>query len=73
MQDLAKTLQGSLAGLSKRAWLSALLERGWVDVSDAISEVVPLERGPEMFERLHRLEPGLNKVILQPNPGEGSA
>jgi len=26
MQDLAKTLQGSLAGLSKRAWLSALAE-----------------------------------------------
>lgn len=67
------TIQGSCASAGEYPACLEFLERGWIDVSDAISEVVPLERGPEMFERLHHREAGLNKVILQPNTGETSA
>lgn len=66
-------IQGSCASAGEYPACLEFLERGWVDVGDAISEVVPLERGPEMFARLHRREAGLNKVILQPNPAEASA
>lgn len=66
-------IQGSCASTGEYPACLEFLDRGWIDVSDAISEIVPLERGPEMFERLHRLEPGLNKVILQPWASEGSA
>jgi hypothetical protein len=31
-----------------------------------ISAAVPLERGPEMFDRLYQREPNLTKVILNP-------
>lgn len=42
------------------------LARGKIDVRGLISAVAPLEEGPTWFERLHRQEPGLMKVILQP-------
>lgn len=41
-----------------------LIGLGKVDVSDIISEVVPLERGQEMMDRLHEGEKGLVKVVL---------
>lgn len=66
-------IQGSCASTGDYPACLEFLARGWIDVSDAISEVVPLERGPEMFERLHQREAGLNKVILQPNPEASSA
>jgi L-iditol 2-dehydrogenase len=59
-------IQGTCASAGEYPACLEFLERGWIDVSDAISEIVPLERGPEMFERLHHREAGLNKVILQP-------
>ena len=59
-------VQGTCASAGEYPACLEFLERGWIDVSDAISEVVPLDRAPEMFERLHHREAGLNKVILQP-------
>jgi L-iditol 2-dehydrogenase len=43
-----------------------LMARGAIRVAPLISAVVPLEEGPMWFDRLHRREPGLMKVILQP-------
>ena len=60
-------IQGTCASAGEYPACLEFLERGLIDVSDAISQIVPLERGPEMFDRLHRREAGLNKVILQPN------
>ena len=41
-----------------------LMAQGKVNVDDVISEVVPIERGQEMFDRLHSAEKGLGKVVL---------
>jgi len=43
-----------------------LLARGAVDVGPLISLLAPLEDGPGLFERLHKGDSGLMKVILQP-------
>jgi L-iditol 2-dehydrogenase len=43
-----------------------LLRQGAIDVRPLITEMVPLEEGPQMFARLHAGEPGLMKVVLQP-------
>jgi L-iditol 2-dehydrogenase len=43
-----------------------LLSRGAVDVDQLVSLVAPLEEGPALFEKLHRGEGRLMKVILQP-------
>jgi L-iditol 2-dehydrogenase len=37
-----------------------------IKVNDLISAVVPLEKGQEMFDRLHKSEKGLMKIILTP-------
>jgi threonine dehydrogenase-like Zn-dependent dehydrogenase len=37
-----------------------------VDLSGFVSRVAPLAEGPDWFERLHRREPGLVKVVLEP-------
>lgn len=44
----------------------ALMQRGSIQVGPILSASVPLERGPEMFERLYAHEPNLTKVILRP-------
>ena len=43
-----------------------LLARGAVDVDPLISLTAPLDEGPALFERLHRGDARLMKVILQP-------
>ncbi len=43
-----------------------LMQRGAIKVQPVLSASVPLERGPEMFDRLYAREPGLTKVVLQP-------
>jgi L-iditol 2-dehydrogenase len=43
-----------------------LMTSGEIQVAPLISEIVSLERGPELFERLYRHEPKLMKVVLQP-------
>ena len=42
------------------------MARGSIRVAPMLSAAVPLERGPEMFERLYNREPNLTKVILKP-------
>jgi L-iditol 2-dehydrogenase len=37
-----------------------------IDVRPLISAMAPLEDGPLWFERLHRREKGLMKVVLTP-------
>ena len=37
-----------------------------VDVDSIISRVAPLQDGGEWFDRLHKAEPGLIKVVLKP-------
>jgi L-iditol 2-dehydrogenase len=43
-----------------------LLSRGAVDVDPLISLKAPLDRGPELFERLYGGDKNLMKVIIQP-------
>ena len=37
-----------------------------IDVRPLISAMAPLEEGPQWFERLHRREKGVMKVVLTP-------
>ncbi|MBT3320634.1 MAG: galactitol-1-phosphate 5-dehydrogenase [Clostridia bacterium] len=41
-----------------------LIGMGKIDVKDIVSQIVPIERGQEMFDRLHDGEKGLIKVVL---------
>jgi threonine dehydrogenase-like Zn-dependent dehydrogenase len=61
------TLFGSCAS-SGREFAAAvdLLATGAVDVAPLISAVAPLEEGQSWFDRLHRADEGLMKVILTP-------
>jgi L-iditol 2-dehydrogenase len=43
-----------------------LIASGKVDVRSLISATAPLAEGAQWFERLHRAEPGLMKVVLVP-------
>jgi L-iditol 2-dehydrogenase len=43
-----------------------LIAAGAVQVDPVISAQIPLEAAPEYFDRLHRREPGLNKVLVCP-------
>ncbi len=43
-----------------------LMRRGAISVDAVLSASVPLDRGPEMFERLYKGEAGLTKVVLRP-------
>jgi L-iditol 2-dehydrogenase len=61
-------LQGSCASAGEYPACMALLSRGGIKVGPLISAVAPLEDGPALFERLYSREPGLLKVILQPEP-----
>jgi len=57
---------GSCASSNDYAACLALMGRGAIRVAPMISAAVPLERGPEMFDRLYQREPNLTKVILNP-------
>jgi L-iditol 2-dehydrogenase len=57
---------GSCASSNDYAACLALMGRGAIQVAPMISAAVPLERGPEMFDRLYQREPNLTKVILNP-------
>ena len=57
---------GSCASAGDYAACLELMRRGSIRVTPLLSAAVPLERGPEMFERLHAREPHLTKVVLQP-------
>ena len=61
-------LQGSCASSGEYPECLELIASGKVDVDRFISATAPLEEGPRWFDRLHRREPGLLKVLLKPNP-----
>jgi L-iditol 2-dehydrogenase len=60
------TVFGSCASCGDYPACLDALGRGTIDVAPLISAVVPLEAGPQWFERLYRGEPGLFKVMLKP-------
>jgi L-iditol 2-dehydrogenase len=60
------TLHGSCASSGEYPACIEMLARGAVDVSPLISAVVPLRDAAGWFDRLHRREPGLMKVIVEP-------
>jgi L-iditol 2-dehydrogenase len=61
------TLYGSCASTGEYPVCIDLLAEGKVNVNQLISATAPLAAGPHWFDRLHRREPGLLKVILQPD------
>lgn len=60
------TLYGSCASSGEYPEAIRLMASGEVDVAPLISARAPLEEGPGWFERLHRAEEGLMKVVLVP-------
>lgn len=60
-------LQGSAASSGEFPQCIDLLNRGAIKVDPIISALAPLEKGVEWFERLYANEPGLMKVVLQPD------
>jgi len=60
-------IQGSCASSGEYPACLEFLERGDIDVSDAISAIEPMTDGQEWFDRLHGREAGLNKIILKPS------
>jgi L-iditol 2-dehydrogenase len=60
-------LQGSCASNGEYPECLELMASGKVQVDRFISATAPLEDGPRWFDRLHRKEPGLIKVLLRPN------
>jgi len=59
-------LQGSCSIAGEYPAALAMIERGVVNVDAMRSAVAPLAEGAAWFERLHRKERGLMKVILKP-------
>ncbi|MFM8705844.1 MAG: galactitol-1-phosphate 5-dehydrogenase [Planctomycetia bacterium] len=59
-------LQGSCCAAGCYPEAIRLVAEKRVDLSGFVSRVAPLAEGPELFERLHRQEPGLVKVVLLP-------
>jgi L-iditol 2-dehydrogenase len=59
-------LQGSCASAGCYPEAIRLVASGEVDLSGFVSRVAPLAEGPDWFDRLHRREPGLVKVVLEP-------
>jgi L-iditol 2-dehydrogenase len=60
------SLLGSCASSGEYPEAIALLASGAVDVAPLISAVAPLAEGQSWFDRLHRADEGLMKVILTP-------
>jgi len=60
------SLFGTCASSGEYPECLQLMASGAVDVSTLISAAVPLEAGPQWFERLYNREPGLMKVVLKP-------
>lgn len=60
------SLFGSCASKGEYPAAIELLASGAVDVAPLISAVAPLEEGQSWFDRLHRADEGLMKVILAP-------
>jgi threonine dehydrogenase-like Zn-dependent dehydrogenase len=60
------TLYGSCASSGEYPEAIGLLASGAVDVAPLISAIAPLAEGQSWFDRLHRADEGLMKVVLTP-------
>ena len=60
-------LQGTAASSGEYPEAIELMRTGAIRVGPLITAVAPLEDGPRWFERLHRGEPNLMKVVLTPS------
>ena len=60
------TLLGSCASAGEYPQCLELIASGQVDVDSLLSAVAPLSDGDAWFQRLHKAEPGLMKVVLVP-------
>ena len=60
------TLLGSCASRGEYPTCLAMLARGELNPAPLISAVAPLADGASWFNRLHKREPGLLKVVLMP-------
>ena len=60
------TLNGSCASQGEYDACLSLIARGAIKVEPLLSAVAPLENGATWFDRLYTGEPGLFKVMLQP-------
>jgi L-iditol 2-dehydrogenase len=60
-------LQGTAASSGEYPEAIELMRTGAIRVGPLITAVAPLEDGPQWFERLHRGEPNLMKVVLTPS------
>jgi L-iditol 2-dehydrogenase len=69
LQDIVSrqlTLLGSCASSGEYPACIDLMSSGAIDVAPLISATAPLDEGPAWFERLHRGDGQLMKVILRP-------
>jgi L-iditol 2-dehydrogenase len=66
-------LQGTAASSGEYPEAIELMRTGAIRVGPLITAVAPLEEGPQWFERLHRGEPNLMKVVLTPSASGDSA
>ncbi len=60
-------LQGTAASSGEYPEAIELMRTGAIRVGPLITAVAPLEDGPQWFERLHRGEPNLMKIVLTPS------
>ncbi|HEX3697913.1 MAG TPA: galactitol-1-phosphate 5-dehydrogenase [Polyangia bacterium] len=60
-------LQGSCASAGEYPECLELIASRKIDVDRFISATAPLSEGADWFDRLYRREPGLMKVVLQPD------
>jgi threonine dehydrogenase-like Zn-dependent dehydrogenase len=60
------SIHGSCASRGEYPACLDMLARGELNAAPLISKTAPLSEGAEWFDRLHRREPGLLKVILKP-------
>ncbi|UCD50493.1 MAG: galactitol-1-phosphate 5-dehydrogenase [Phycisphaerales bacterium] len=60
------TFTGSYASSGEFRTCIDLIASGRINVEPLVSEVAPLEAGPTVFERLHKAEENLLKIILEP-------
>ena len=59
-------LQGSCASAGEIPACIDLLAAGLIQVEPMLSAFVPIDEGPQWFERLYNHEAGLMKVVLHP-------
>jgi L-iditol 2-dehydrogenase len=59
-------LLGSCASSGEYPACIDLMSRGAIDVAPLITATAPLDEGPAWFERLHRRDGQLMKIILKP-------